>query len=174
MWTCRAAALRTAIVCLGVAVIPVAGGAAHARAQVFGFTDTEPLPVATALPECGDDTVGSQVGTETVAGQVTDTGTTFHAHGTDTLAYTVTFADGRYVTGGSVEHFSFTAAGPLATNTVAIHESRTVFSTDGQAVGTVRIHALSHLTYRDADGDGAPDPGEISAGVDRFFFTCGR
>jgi hypothetical protein len=39
------------------------------------------------------------------------TGTTFPAHGTSSLDFTVTFADGRYVTGSAAEHFSFTAAG---------------------------------------------------------------
>jgi hypothetical protein len=30
-----------------------------------------------------------------------------------------------------------------------------------------------HITYRDANGNGMPDEGEITANVDRFFFTCG-
>jgi len=102
-----------------------------------------------------------------------DTGATFHAHGTSSLAYTVTFTDGRYVTGSSAEHFSFTAAGPVTVNTVAISEKRTIYSADRQPTGTVRVHAISHVTFHDVNGNGDPDAGEIIANVDRFFFTCG-
>jgi hypothetical protein len=147
---------------------------AQARAEVVPFEVSEALPEVGALPECLDTTVGRQTGTETTVGQFVDTGTTFHAHGTSSLIYTVTFADGRYVTGSAAEHFSFTAAGPVTVFTVAINESRTIFSADGQAAGTVRIHAISHVNYQDLNGNGNPDPGEISANVDRFFFTCGK
>lgn len=157
---------------LAFAAILLSAGPAQARAEITEFTDTQPLPTATALPECLDDTVGSQVGTETVVGQVTDTGGTVHARGSDTLTYTVTFEDGRFVTGAAVEHFSFTAAGSTVTNTVAINESRTVFSADGTPVGAVGLHAISHITFRDLNSNGQPDSGEISTAVDRFFFTC--
>ena len=30
----------------------------------------------------------------------------------------------------------------------------------------------THITYRDLNGDGVPQADEISANVDRFFFTC--
>jgi hypothetical protein len=39
-------------------------------------------------------------------------------------------------------------------------------------VGGVFLHTLSHVTFRDANGNSAPDPGEIPVNVDRFFFTC--
>lgn len=40
-----------------------------------------------------------------------------------------------------------------------INESRTVFSADGPVAGKVRIHAISHVTYQDLNGDGNSDPG---------------
>jgi hypothetical protein len=55
---------------------------------------------------------------------------------------------------------------------VTIQEQRTIYSAEGQPIGEVVIHAVSHVTFRDANGNGEPDPGEITAGVDRFFFTC--
>ena len=147
-------------------------GLAHAQATVFRFEFQEPLPDSTALPEClPPDLVGTQTGTETTLGQVTETGQTFQVHGTTTLEYRVVFPDGRYVVGSSVEHFSFIIAGPH-TSTTAIPERRTIFSPEGEPVGQVFLHAVSHVTFRDANGNGVPDPGEITANVDRFFFTC--
>jgi hypothetical protein len=131
------------------------------------------VDASTALPEClPPDLIGTQTGTEITVGQVTDTGHSFQVHGTTTLAYRVVFPDGRYVVGTAVEHFTFIAAPPLAVSTSVFQEPRTIFSADGQPVGTVFIHALSHVTFRDANGNSVPDPGEITANVDRFFFTC--
>jgi hypothetical protein len=166
--------LRSALsVLLAFPALTFMAEVANAQAEVIRFEFVEPLPDQTSLPECLDDTVGSQVGTETTTGQVVDTGRTVHVSGTNTLTYTVTFSDGRYVTGSAVEHFSFNANGPLAVSTGAIIEPRTIFSAEGEPVGKVKIHALSHITFQDANGNGNPDPGEIRAQVDRFFFTCG-
>jgi hypothetical protein len=57
-------------------------------------------------------------------------------------------------------------------STSVFQEPRTIYSADGQPVGKVFLHALSHVTFRDANGNSVPDPGEITANVDRFFFTC--
>jgi hypothetical protein len=112
------------------------------------------------------------VGTEATTLQVVDTGKTFHIAGTGTLTYTVTFSDGRYVTGLAVEHFTINANAPLSVSTVAITESRTIFSAEGEPVGKVKIHAVSHITFQDANENGDPDPGEVRVAIDRFFFTC--
>jgi len=54
---------------------------AQAQANVFRFEFQEPLPDSTALPEClPPDLVGTQTGTETTLGQVTETGKTFQVH----------------------------------------------------------------------------------------------
>jgi hypothetical protein len=34
------------------------------------------------------------------------------------------------------------------------------------------IHYLVHLTYSDFNGDGQPDPGEITASVESFRLAC--
>jgi hypothetical protein len=161
--------------CLALALIALLlpAGMAHAQATVFRFEFQQPLPDSTSLPEClPPDLVGMQTGTETTVGQVTDTGHSFQVHGTTTLEYRVVFPDGRYVVGTAVEHFSFIANAPQTINTTTIQERRTVHSAEGQPIGTVVIHAVSHVTFRDANGNGEPDPGEITANVDRFFFTC--
>ena len=163
----------TLILALGAVLLGSSG--ASGQASVTSFQDQEPLPPLAALPECLDTTVGTQTGTETTTGQAvfSNADGTFHSHGTTTLDYRVVFADGRYVVGSSVEHFSFNFNAPVSTNTVAIQEIRTIFGADGQVTGTVMIHALSHVTFRDTNGNFAPDPGEITVSVDRFFFTCG-
>lgn len=158
---------------LALASILLSSTGADARATVLRFEFPEPLPEVTSLPECLDDTVGTQTGTEVTSGQVVVTNRTFHVHGTETLDYRVVFADGRYVVGSAVGHFAFSSNSPQSTNTVAIQERRTVYGSAGQVLGTVMIHALSHITFRDANGNFEPDPGEITASVDRFFFTCG-
>jgi hypothetical protein len=146
---------------------------AHAQANVVRFAFQEPLPESTALPEClPPNLVGTQTGTETTVGQATETGHTFQAHGTTRLEYRVVFPDGRYVVGSSVEHFSFILNAPLTINTTPIQEHRTIYSAQGQPIGEVVLHAVSHMTFRDVNGNGQPDPGEITANVDRFFFTC--
>ena len=43
---------------------------------------------------------------------------------------------------------------------------------DGEPIGQVFLHGVFHVTFRDANGNGEPDPGEITANVDRFLFTC--
>jgi hypothetical protein len=154
-------------------VLLLPAGLAHAQATVFRFEFQEPLTGSTALPEClPPDLVGTQTGTETTVGQVTETERTFQAHGTTTLEYRVLFPDGRYVVGTAVEHFSFIAAGPQTVNTTTIQEPRSIYSAEGEPIGKVFLHAVSHQTFRDANGNGEPDPGEITANVDRFFFTC--
>jgi hypothetical protein len=161
--------------CLALALIALLlpAGLAHAQATVFRFEFQQPLTGTTALPEClPPELVGTQTGTETTIGQVTDTGHSFQVHGTTTLEYRVVFSDGRYVVGTAVEHFSFIAKAPQTVNATTIQERRTINSAEGQPIGEVRIHAVSHLTFRDANGNGEPDPGEITANVDRFFFTC--
>ena len=51
-------------------------------------------------------------------------------------------------------------------------EPRTVYAADGAPVVQVVIHAGSHITFRDSNGDGEPQPNEISSSVEWFFFTC--
>ena len=56
-----------------------------------------------------------------------------------------------------VEHFAFIANAPSTRP-----ERRTVYPADGQPIGTVPIYAVSHVAFRDANGNSVPDPGEIT------------
>jgi hypothetical protein len=81
-------------ICLVLALLAllVPAGMAHAQATVMRFESQQPLPDSTTLPEClSPDLVGTQTGTETTVGQVTDTGRSFQVHGTNTLEYEVVF-----------------------------------------------------------------------------------
>jgi hypothetical protein len=167
----KRAAVVTALTLLTALV--AAPAASAAAAQIVPIDDVSPLPAETALPECLDDTIGQQTGTETLDGQLVVTDKTFHFRGTNTLQYTVRFASGGTVTGTAVEHLSFNSVlGGAATQTTAVNERRTILDASGHAVGTVMIHALSHVTFRDANTNGQLDEGELAHSVDRFFFTC--
>jgi hypothetical protein len=161
-------------ICLGLALLALlVPSMAQAQAIIDRFEFQVPLPESTALPEClSPDLVGTQTGTETTVGQVVDTGRGFHVHATTTLEYRVVFPDGSFVVGTAVEHISFNANAPQTVDTTTIQEQRTIYSAAGEPIGRVVIHAVSHLTFRDANGNEEADPGEITASVDRFFFTC--
>jgi hypothetical protein len=136
------------------------------------FTDTVD-DTGTCL---GPGAVGTISGTETVFGHYTENGPPafgFHDHGTFTNQYRVDYSDGRYVVGSDLVHFSDNATHrDQFTSSIADHASGTVYDAAGQVLGTVTIHAMSHVTYRDADGNHQPDPGEVTASVDHFRFTC--
>jgi hypothetical protein len=142
------------------------------------FHDEHPVTDPSSLPECMPaglaDMVGTQDGTETTDGRFAANETGFHFEGTTIFTYRVDFPDGRYVSGSAVAHFrtSFTASGQTVSGDIVL-EPRTIYAADGTVIGRVLIHALSHITYRDLDGSGTPDPGEIKVELSRFSFTCG-
>ena len=151
---------------------------AFARAQVGTFHDQHQETVPTSLPECMSaalaDMVGTQVATETTDGRFVATQTGFHFEGTTLFAYRVDFPDGRYAIGSALDHFrgNFTTSGQTVSGDVIL-EPRTIYAADGEVIGHVLIHAMNHLTYRDLDGSGTPDPGEIKVQISRFSFSCG-
>jgi hypothetical protein len=150
---------------------------ALAKAETGRFDFSQPVTDPTALPECMPadvaDMVGEQEATETFHGTFVETPTGFHIEGSADLVYRVDFPDGRSVTGAGLAtfHLNLTANG-RATDSEIIREPRTIYAADGQVIGHVQIHALTHLSYRDANGNGRPDPGELSVSLERFFFTC--
>jgi hypothetical protein len=126
--------------------------------------------------EClpASEPIGTISVTERVVGQSTQTTQGFNIHGTDSLDYRADFPDGTYILGSAVSHFNFNVnvQSGQTSFTEVIQEPRSIYDANGQPIGTVMIHALSHITYRDANGNGQPDPGEITANVDHFRFTC--
>ena len=169
--------MRLALLCAVTALTALAAaasaGADGATVTRFHFENSEVF--ATPLPECMDpNVVGIQTATDVVDGQsVENAAEGTQVHGTDRLSYRVDFPDGSYVLGGGVFHFGGTfAPSETATMRDVARETRTVYDAAGTAIGRVVIHANSHLTFHDANGNGEPDDGEITAAVDRFFFTC--
>ena len=161
-------------VALLVAVLlPV--GAAQAQATVFRFsethTETFTAPLEGCLPE---DLVGTGTLTETSTGQVVDTGNVFTVRGVNEYDLHLVFPDGSYVQSGiNRDRYVFVANGPLTVYNVVTQDFRTIYAADGTPIGTLSIHAGMHITYRDLNGNGMPDPGEITAEFEYFRLRCG-
>ena len=134
----------------------------------YAFSDTgggECLPPGTA---------GIVTGTITASAQDLLNATGFHNHRTTTLEYSIDFTDGSYVIGNAVEHATINVNfwNSQVVNTIAIHEPRTIYASTGQPIGQVMIHYLLHIIYRDINQNFQPDPGEITASIEAFRFTC--
>jgi hypothetical protein len=165
------------LVFMGFALVVLAS-AAFGRAETgnFGpevstFTDT----VDDSGTCLGPGATGTITGTETVVGHFTETGPpalNFDAHGTSTVTYRVDYADGRFVLGTSVEHFTSTGNSPQLGNHSVTRDIGTLYGPDGQVLGQVTVHAVNHVTFRDVNGNFQLDPGEIKANVDHFRLTC--
>jgi hypothetical protein len=116
---------------------------------------------------------GTGVNTATTVGEFVDTGETFHVHGTTVQVYRVDWSDGTYLLSRSPSHFEFNtnALGQFVSTEVQ-QDPGILYSPDGQAIGRLTVFTLSHLTWRDTNGNGQPDPGEITADVDQFRVNC--
>lgn len=148
-----------------------ASAADHGR---FEFTISETFQGA--IPECfAPDLIGTNVATEKTTGRFTETSSgVVTVSGSNVFDYRVDFPNGMYAEGTGTSHFAFVATPNVSVQTQAGSEPRTVYSPDGEPIAKVRIHAISHVTYRDLNGNGEPDENEVSAEIDRFFFTCQR
>jgi hypothetical protein len=167
-----AALCALALLCLAA----TANGQASVGKFVFQSVNT----FETATPECMPPDLAGVVGTatlsETTTGHFTETESGFHIEGSTRYSGHVDFPDGRSEAGGfpNQDRFAFNAtASGQTTFTLAGQSRRTIYDAEGRVAGTVFIHTLTHITFHDANGNGEPDPGEITASVDRFFFTCG-
>jgi hypothetical protein len=158
----------------GALVIPA--GAAQAQATVFRFTigpqtETFQAPLEGCLPP---DLIGDVTQTETTTGQVVDTGKVVNVHGVTAYDYHADFPNGMYAQSGlNRDIFTFHANPPLTVNSDATQDFRTIYAADGTPIGTLSIHETIHVTFRDTNGNGAPDPGEISVQFDHFRLRCG-
>ncbi len=108
-------------------------------------------------------------------GQVVDTGKVFTIHGVNEYDIRLVLPDGRYVQSGRInrDRFVFVANPPLTVYNLVIQDFRTIYAADGTPIGTLSIHAGMHITYRDLNGNGTPDPGEITAQFEYFRLRCG-
>lgn len=167
-----AGAVFTAGIALG-ALIPA--GAAQAQATVSSFTETHTDTFTGPLEDClPPDLIGTSTLTETATGHVVDTGKVHTVHGVNSFDLHVDFPNGIYVQSGlNRDIYTFVANPPLTVFNVATQEFRTIYAADGTQIGTLTIHGGFHITYRDTNGNGEADPGEITAQFDHFRLTCG-
>ncbi|MEY2514272.1 MAG: hypothetical protein QOJ89_1630 [bacterium] len=125
---------------------------------------------------CFEDVIGTVSGTSDVYGHFNNAPDFFHGSGSDTANVRIDFPDGRYVISRFVEHFETSAGSSSGVNRwTATHvdqERGTVYSADGQQIGTVMIHAMFHIRVSDYNGNFQPDPGEVSSSVDHFRASC--
>ena len=163
---------------LAVLALLVLAGTAYGRADTGAF-GPDVNPVSDTVDDSGTclgpGATGTLTGTETVVGRFSETGPpalSFHAHGTSTLVFRVDYADGRYVLGTQVEHFTDIANPPQFSPSSVINGTGTLYGPGGEVLGQVGFHGVSHITFRDANGNFQPDPGEITANVDTFRLTC--
>jgi hypothetical protein len=151
-------------------------GVAQAQATVFRFFDTHTETFTAPLEGClPEDLVGTVTLTETSTGQVVDTGKVFTVRGVNNYDYQLTLPNGIYVQSGPInrDRYVFVANPPLTVYNVVTQDFRTIYAADGTPIGRLSIHAGMHITYRDLNGNGMPDPGEITAQFEYFRLRCG-
>jgi hypothetical protein len=134
-----------------------------------------PEGITTSLEGClPENLFGTGTLTETSTGQVVDTGKVFTVRGVNEYDLHLVFPDGSYVQSGlNRDRYVFVANGPLTVYNVVTQDFRTIYAADGTPIGTLSIHAGMHITYRDLNGNGMPDPGEITAEFEYFRLRCG-
>jgi hypothetical protein len=165
--------VRRILLCVLLATLGLAAFAGAARAQAthgdFTFQNTVTF---TDVSSCTGLT-GTGVNTATTVGQFVDTGQTFHVHGTTVQEYRIDWSDGSYLLSRSPSHFEFnTNSLDQFVSTEVQQDPGTLYSPDGQVIGRVTVFTLSHMTWKDTNGNGQPDPGEITASVDQFRVSC--
>ena len=162
-----------AVLSLAGAAHADAAGSGAASVDRFSFTFTE--AIETALPECLDpDLVGTGVGNSVVTGHAVETSSgVFIINFTVVTFFHLDFPNGMYMDGdGEVDHNHFVTNNSVVVSNFVTRDPQTIYNADGTPIVHSVIHAGAHLTYHDLNGDGVPQEDEISASVDRFFFTC--
>jgi hypothetical protein len=150
------------------------------NSPVFVGTFEDHQLISDAVPgdyPCFAGVTGTITGTDDVFGRFNNAPDFFHFTSTETVSYRIVFSDGRYVVGGFVAHFGVEAnaesGAVLETTHEPSQERATVYSADGQPIGTVTVSTTSHVRFSDLDGNGEMDPGEVTGIVDRIKVTCG-
>ena len=161
-------------VLIAAVVLVTTPAASFARATVGKFHVEEPFSDTITNFPCAAGVPVLMTGTLTSDGHFTHAGRHFTVHGTDTIDYRVNLADGSHALGQVIDHFSFAINYTRPRNVVSStqKEQATLHAANGQTIGTMTVHVTYHVTYSDLNGNGEPDPGEITTEVDRFKVTC--
>jgi hypothetical protein len=128
----------------------------------------------TGLVPCYPNLAGTLTGTDTGAGQFVLTSTGVHVEGVETQTYRIDFANGWYLLSSSPTHFdaNFNFSSTQTENTFAQQDRGTLYDANGMPLGSIDVWGATHLTWRDLNGNGQPDAGEITANVNLFKFSC--
>jgi hypothetical protein len=160
---------------LGAAFVALGATAAHGQATAGSFQTVDSFSQTVTNYPCSGGAPVTMTGTLTTEGRFTDVDRRhFSVHGTNTSDYRADLGDGRYALGHETDHFSlsFNALRPQAVDTNAQQEQATLYSADGQPIGTITVHVIYHATYSDQNGNFEPDPGEITVQFRRIRITC--
>jgi hypothetical protein len=149
--------------------------AAHGAVTIGPIAWQDQLTVSdVGLVPCYPNLAGTLTGTDTGAGRFVLTSTGVHVHGVETQTYRIDFANGWYLLSSSPTHFitNLDFAAGQTVNTAAQQDRGTLYDATGNVIGSINVWGVTHLTWRDLNGDGQPDPGEITANVNLFKFNC--
>jgi hypothetical protein len=126
------------------------------------------------LVPCYPTLAGTLTGTDTGTGQFELSASGVHVHGLETQTYRIDFSNGWYLTSSSATRFdvNFTFSNGQTTNTMAQQDRGTLYDANGDPIGPLDVWGVTHLTWRDLNGNGQPDTGEITANVNLFKFSC--
>ena len=158
----------------GLAALLALAGGAHAAATVgtFESQDTYSFPEDDSATCLGPGATGTLTATETVTGRFTSNTYGYHWRATSTADVRVDYADGRYLLGTLIDRYGANATTKLETATNVQSADGTLYAPDGQALGTIAVHGDFHHTWRDTNGNGEPDPGELTADFQHFRLRC--
>jgi hypothetical protein len=167
------ALLTRSLICLLLVALGLVTFTATALAQATrGDFTSQNTVTFTDVSSCTGLT-GTGVNTATTVGQFVDTGGTFHVHGTTVQVYRIDWSDGTYLLSRSPSHFEFNTNSLGQTVATEVQQDQGIlYSPHGQMIGRLTVFTLSHLTWRDTNTNGQPDPGEITADVDQFRVNC--
>ena len=161
--------------CLALAILGLLLFAASSFAQAtpVKFPISNPINGVEAEFVCQPAPTGIVTGTDTVLFTIIPTPQGFHFIGTSTQDYRIDFEDGRYLISSSPTHFESNQTRNSPSVYTEVQQDRgTLYSADGQVIGIVSVSSLTHTTWRDSNGNGFPDPGELTANVSMFRVSC--
>jgi hypothetical protein len=164
--------ITAAIAVAALSAMALTSGA-HGRATTDRFHDVQTtIDTGILFYPCFEGIEGNGMTTDVIDGHFTESTKGFHFHGVVQREYTLAFADGTHILGHVTEHIEFNATRNSTTDTEPSQGRATIYAADGRVVGTIRELGIYHLRYSDANGNGQPDPGEISTEFERIRVAC--
>ena len=156
-------------------ILALAPATAHAQVDSGTFFDQQTEINQVGTPVCLEgDLTGTETITFTQSGRFVETASGFHFEGTLAISGRQVFTNGDIDRVDASSHFTFntTATSGQTVSTSAGHELHTTFNAEGEVIARVNFAGVTHITYRDLNGNGQPDDGEITSNFERVHFAC--